>query len=328
MVVFSCDACGESLRKKDVQKHYQFNCRRCESLTCVDCKKQFWGDEYNAHTQCVTDEDFKYGLVGEHKCDKGQKKQDLWISNIDDLLADRGTDKRFTPVFIEMRKFENVPRKKKPFLNWSKCTMKRFPYKVVEEAFDLLLESHAKKLKALNDAPNGNNSKGGKDSTTPLAAENGKSSARGDEETNVTSKAKKKRMASENEEDVDEPRPKKKKKKLEKETSEELQQDTVISEGAVEKRNKKFKLEKSVARVLLEKNGAIKMKKLIRKVTALYTEYCEENGHSKAWDVDEISSRVEKLLSKNECFQSTDGCVQLTESGIAKFSAGRVAPSA
>lgn len=72
MVVFSCDACGESLRKKDVLKHYQFNCRRCESLTCVDCKKQFWGDEYAAHTQCITDEDFKYGLVGEHKCDKGE----------------------------------------------------------------------------------------------------------------------------------------------------------------------------------------------------------------------------------------------------------------
>lgn len=172
MVVFGCDACGESLRKKDVQKHYQFNCRRCESLTCVDCKKQFWGDEYEAHTQCITDEDFKYGLVGEHKCDKGklaphsysvfsvlqptvmrdcmnvmgslvvgQKKQDLWISNIDDLLADRSTDKRFTPIFIEMKRYENVPRKKKPFLNWSKCTMKRFPYKVVEEAFDLLVST-------------------------------------------------------------------------------------------------------------------------------------------------------------------------------------------
>ena len=69
----------------------------------------------------------------------GQKKQDLWISNIDDLLANRSTDKRFTPIFIEMKKYENVPRKKKPFMNWSKCTMKRFPYRVVEEAFDLLV---------------------------------------------------------------------------------------------------------------------------------------------------------------------------------------------
>lgn len=80
MVVFSCDACGDSLRKKDVQKHYQFNCRRCESLTCVDCKKQFWGDDYVAHTQCITDEDFKYGKVNQHKDDKGIAAISLWFS--------------------------------------------------------------------------------------------------------------------------------------------------------------------------------------------------------------------------------------------------------
>ena len=55
-------------------------------------------------------------------------------------------------------------------------------------------------------------------------------------------------------------------------------------------------------------------------VTALYAEYCEGQGRSKAWDVDEITNRLEKLISKSEHFLDSDGCVQLSESGIAKYS--------
>jgi len=319
MVVFSCDACGESLRKKDVQKHYQFSCRRCESLTCVDCRKQFWGDEFVAHTQCITDEDFKYGLVGEHKCDKGQKKQDLWISNIDELLADRSTDKRFTPIFIEMKKYENVPRKKKPFLNWSKCTMKRFPYKVVEEAFDLLLETHAKKQQSSNEALNEKKSNVSKEDKVeaPPASENSKPTNGTNGDLNGRSNKKKRKAEDEAQEDGND-HPQTKKKKKSKQTLEELEPE-VISENKVSKKDKKFKLERSVARVLVEKNDAMKLKKLVRKVAALYAEYCEEQGYSKAWDVDEITNRVEKLISKNEHFLDSNGRVQLSETGIAKF---------
>ena len=39
MVFFTCDACGESLKKAQVEKHYKFKCRSCSVLTCVDCQK-------------------------------------------------------------------------------------------------------------------------------------------------------------------------------------------------------------------------------------------------------------------------------------------------
>ena len=39
MVFFTCNACGESLKKNQVEKHYRFKCRQCEVLTCVDCHK-------------------------------------------------------------------------------------------------------------------------------------------------------------------------------------------------------------------------------------------------------------------------------------------------
>ena len=39
MVFFTCDACGSSLKKNQVEKHYNSQCRRCAVLTCMDCQK-------------------------------------------------------------------------------------------------------------------------------------------------------------------------------------------------------------------------------------------------------------------------------------------------
>jgi len=313
MVVFSCDSCGDSLRKKHVEKHYRFKCPRCESLTCVDCKKQFWGDEFAAHTQCITDEDFKYGLSKEHKDDKGQKKQDLWRAVIDDMLADRGIDKRFVPVLLEMQKYENVPRKKKPFMNWTKCTMKRFPYKIVEEAFDLLVELHSKKQQAMNE------SQGDKKSNGSKVEENDK--AANGTEAEVTKLSKKKRKAAEDEpqEGDDEEAQPRKKTKGARELSAEEEVEEPVSRDKAKKKSKKFKLEKYIGEILAGKNDSMKLKKLIRKVGAVYADFCEEQGTARSWDNDEISSRVEKLVSTNKYFNFSQGSVQLSTSGSEKF---------
>ncbi len=42
MVFFSCNACGESVKKNQVEKHYTQQCRNCEMLSCIDCGKDFW----------------------------------------------------------------------------------------------------------------------------------------------------------------------------------------------------------------------------------------------------------------------------------------------
>ena len=39
MVYFTCDACGEQLKKPSVEKHYTQKCRDCYKLTCIDCLK-------------------------------------------------------------------------------------------------------------------------------------------------------------------------------------------------------------------------------------------------------------------------------------------------
>jgi len=44
MVFFSCDGCGEMLKKNQVDAHAA-RCRRCDSVSCVDCSVSFFGGE-------------------------------------------------------------------------------------------------------------------------------------------------------------------------------------------------------------------------------------------------------------------------------------------
>ncbi|KAJ8780294.1 hypothetical protein J1605_011558 [Eschrichtius robustus] len=80
MVFFTCNACGESVKKIQVEKHVAL-CRNCECLSCIDCGKDFWGDDYKNHVKCIS-EDQKYGGKGyEGKTHKGDVKQQAWIQN-------------------------------------------------------------------------------------------------------------------------------------------------------------------------------------------------------------------------------------------------------
>ena len=45
MVFFSCDGCAEVLKKSQVDGHAS-RCRRCASVSCVDCLVSFYGGEW------------------------------------------------------------------------------------------------------------------------------------------------------------------------------------------------------------------------------------------------------------------------------------------
>ena len=42
MVVFVCNNCGDSFKKNAVEKHKMKAYCRNSSVSCVDCKKDFW----------------------------------------------------------------------------------------------------------------------------------------------------------------------------------------------------------------------------------------------------------------------------------------------
>mmetsp|Transcript_77 Transcript_77/g.176 ORF Transcript_77/g.176 Transcript_77/m.176 type:complete len:80 (-) Transcript_77:91-330(-) len=54
MVFFSCDGCGEMLKKNKVDAHAA-RCRRCASVSCVDCSVSFWGGTLNGCSWTIHD---------------------------------------------------------------------------------------------------------------------------------------------------------------------------------------------------------------------------------------------------------------------------------
>ena len=62
MVFFVCEGCNESLKKNQVDKHAS-RCHNCYAVTCVDCNVTFYGDDFRAHTSCISEAE-KYDTMG------------------------------------------------------------------------------------------------------------------------------------------------------------------------------------------------------------------------------------------------------------------------
>jgi hypothetical protein len=84
MVNFICDACGQTIKKQKVEKHYQTECRNCNVLSCIDCGKDFPGDSYASHTSCISEAEKYQGKLykGKDKANKGERKQQEWLEVI------------------------------------------------------------------------------------------------------------------------------------------------------------------------------------------------------------------------------------------------------
>lgn len=147
MVFFTCNHCGESLKKPAVEKHYQWkSCRGAPPfLTCVDCLKDFRGDEFKAHTKCIT-EDEKYsakGFVAKPERNKGAQKQESWTEIIQNQLTQRkDLDSHTRSILERVSNQTNVPRKKDRFINFVKNSMRISPnsalaiWSIVEKALE------------------------------------------------------------------------------------------------------------------------------------------------------------------------------------------------
>ncbi|CAH0547262.1 unnamed protein product [Brassicogethes aeneus] len=125
MVVFTCNYCGESLQKPRVEKHYSFVCRTEKFITCVDCFKDFRGEEYVAHTKCITEEE-RYAAKGSLPngvIKKGEVKQESWVDMIKSIID---TEPNLPPphknLLNTISSYNNIPRKKQKFINFIKSS--------------------------------------------------------------------------------------------------------------------------------------------------------------------------------------------------------------
>ncbi|XP_074678226.1 cell growth-regulating nucleolar protein isoform X1 [Strix aluco] len=140
MVVFTCDACGESVKKAQVEKHVNI-CRNCQCLSCMDCGKDFWGDDYKEHVRCVS-EDQKYGGKDfEAKTNKGDAKQQEWIQKIHQVMKKPNISPKVRNVLEQMRAFDNIPRKKVKFQNWMKNSLRITDSTLQDQVWDIFSEA-------------------------------------------------------------------------------------------------------------------------------------------------------------------------------------------
>lgn len=128
MVVFSCDGCGEMLKKSQVDSHAR-KCYNCASVSCVDCSVSFWGDDYRKHTSCITEAERYEKTVykGPKKNDTSKRKltpQEIWISIINESL--HSCPPNLTRHIETIVSYENVPRKEKAFRNFASNSLKLY----------------------------------------------------------------------------------------------------------------------------------------------------------------------------------------------------------
>ncbi|NP_001297928.1 cell growth-regulating nucleolar protein [Esox lucius] len=136
MVFFTCNACGESLKKAQVEKHVNM-CRGCEILSCIDCGKDLWGNDYKNHIKCIT-EDQKYGGKGfEAKSKKGDVKQQQWIQRIQEAMNKPGISANLKGVLYQVSSYDNVPRKKAKFQNWMKNSLKIYNSTLYDQVWEI-----------------------------------------------------------------------------------------------------------------------------------------------------------------------------------------------
>ncbi|NXU19395.1 LYAR protein, partial [Pardalotus punctatus] len=140
MVVFTCNACGEAVKKAQVEKHVNI-CRNCQCLSCMDCGKDFWGDDYKEHVKCVS-EDQKYGGKGfEAKTNKGDAKQQEWIQKIHEVMKKPNLSPKVRSILEQMRVFDNIPRKKVKFQNWIKNSLRINDSTLQDQVWDVFSEA-------------------------------------------------------------------------------------------------------------------------------------------------------------------------------------------
>jgi len=102
------------LKKNQVDGHAN-RCRRCDSVSCVDCGVSFFGDDYRKHTSCMTEAERYEGKL--FKASKKRNPQEEWM-DIVTVCVSTAPDS-LKSYLRTMSSLDNIPRKEKQFRNFT-----------------------------------------------------------------------------------------------------------------------------------------------------------------------------------------------------------------
>lgn len=199
MVFFVCEGCNETLKKNKVDQHAA-RCRNCWAVSCVDCSVVFEGNDYAAHTSCISEAQKYEGSLYKEKTKgaNGAKKespQERWMRVVQSASANG--DAKFQNVLDRIAGYDNVPRKRAKFLNFMKNSIALTDQKLVERVWSLYeADDKAAQAEATAAAPSDSNG----EATAPAAngaeaTESSKKRAERDEDKEDKEAAKKAKTA-------------------------------------------------------------------------------------------------------------------------------------
>jgi len=288
------------VKKPQVEKHYTQKCRACSVLTCIDCLKDFEGDEYKTHMTCMSEEQ-RYSKEGRAGWDpsvgqgnKGEKRQNAWIANLRKILQETSDlDGDVRNILDTIQEHENIPRKKPKFVNFVKNIMRNRarPHSIDKtwELFEQALKPPAlPEPMEVEKAENGESDKtesletNGKDETPEKENEGGKKEKK--------KKKKKDKKLSDTTENVD---TKTSRKRKSSDAGENEDSTTKDEESPVKKA--KFDWDEVITACLKEKDGnEMKLVKLKKKCLREYFSAHEGTHKSK----EEVGAKFDKKVNK------------------------------
>jgi len=274
----------------------------------MDCQKEFVGNEYQAHTKCISEEEKYNGpdWKAPSSRNKGERKQTAWVETVNSVLENKRNEMSPKQVALlnAITKHDNVPRKGAKFMNFVRNITKNSFDQYTIEAVWALLEAEWKRQaeankpqtngKANGEAKENGTTNGDKNEENGTAKENGEEDD-GENKSKKKSKKNKRKMEENGEEEV-EVKKKKKKGKAE-ESLEESQQENVETEEADS--TTEFRWGEIIEQVLSARDDkSIALKKLKKKV---FSEYYARVGDSKGVKTKEdLSALLNKKLKKKK----------------------------
>mmetsp|Transcript_38348 Transcript_38348/g.80574 ORF Transcript_38348/g.80574 Transcript_38348/m.80574 type:complete len:346 (-) Transcript_38348:395-1432(-) len=139
MVFFICEVCNESLKKNKVETHSN-TCRNCWIFSCLDCGKHFEGQDYRAHTSCISESQKYEGKFFVAKENKGDVKQQAWLEGVQRRL-ESAAGKSGLQSFVErLLQYDNLPRKRTKFVNFAKnsLNLKADPKGIADQLWEIV----------------------------------------------------------------------------------------------------------------------------------------------------------------------------------------------
>jgi cell growth-regulating nucleolar protein len=237
MVFFVCEGCNETLKKNQVDKHAN-QCRNCYAVTCVDCSVTFHGNDYAAHTSCISEAQKYEGSLYKPKAQK-KNPQDAWMDIVYQAAESPDAPANIIQHLPKLAALSNIPRNKNKFANFVKNSLKMHNTALIDAMFDYLDSFRANQQKSVSSSSSSSNDSIS-DNQTVSKNDNNKTQdepivhqkRKGEDESDKEAERKRRKKE------------KKARKELERVSAEEVQSTAVMEKEIVEDSEKKKKKHK------------------------------------------------------------------------------------